>query len=126
MADKLSLIAQKAVVFNSVSGLPDVYPRIEMHLPVEYNKAEEFIKYIGIHNIIKDSVRFKVLPNGIDVWYLMYDSYLDKIYLKSGKTGFLPTNTLYSPCINNFNDITTNEIIPFEDIKFYLNYTIDL
>lgn len=126
MGDKLSLIAQKAVVFNSVSGLPDVYPRVEMHLPVEYSKAEEFIKYIGIHNRIKDSVRFKVLPNGIDVWYLMYDSFLDKIYLKSGKTGLLPTNTLYSPCINNFDDIIVNEVISFEDIKFYLNYTIDI
>ena len=126
VSDKLHIIAKKAVKPNMHSGLPELIPSVEVCMPVEYSKALDFIRYMDVHRKIKESVKFKVLPKGINVWYLMYEPFLDKIYLKSGITGNLPTNTLYSPCIDNFDNIITNEVIPHNDIKFYLNYTIDI
>lgn len=126
MYDKLHIIAKKAVRFNKHSGLPELIPSCEVCMSVEYSKSLDFIKYIDVHHRIKKSVGFKTLENNTNVWYLMYDSNLDKVYLKSGKTGNLPTNTLYSEYINAFDDILLNEVIPHDDIKFYLMYTIDV
>ena len=126
MGDKLHIIAKKAVKPNKYSGLPELIPSVEVCMPVEYSKSLDFIRYIDVHRKIRKSIKFKVLPKGMNVWHLVYDSFLDKIHLQSSITGNLPANVLYSNCINNFDDIITDNVIPFEDIKFYLNYTIDI
>lgn len=126
MGDKLYIIAKKAVKPSMYSGLPELIPSVEVCLPVEYSKALDFIRYIDIHRKIRKSIKFKVLPKGMNVWYLVYDSFLNKIHLQSSITGNLPANVLYSNCMDNFDDIIADNVIPFEDIKFYLNYTIDI